>query len=720
MSKLPVVEGRHHPIGCGLPEAAYCGALDELLLDTDHSDVPSAVSSALRFTARTLEVPVVGLVGKPIGEWMWRQDELTRVVSLQAPPDLGPASHEWTSRGYTFHAWGATHHNEEVLHAVGSIAGTVVGLAEAMSAERRLSEQQTVEIGLLKGLLSVVEGTGDDVFGAILDACSDMMESPHLAIWLVNDRDQTLTLRAQRGAEGLALKTTLEVANSLTGTALGGEGVLHYPDLSAPDAQAVFQSPEKAAALGLKSAILVPIRGAVDSDPASIDAVLAIYHGDEEYAFDPQHLELLSTEMAAVLEVSKAKRRERILGQLTSAARRSKDVSSYLHRAARAVAAFLHVEGVSFWLWNEIGEWLELGNSTAMNSTVPRSERRIELGGSLTGEAFLSEETFFSSALPGQFEAGALQYPEATRHPPSNLMAISMRGLDADERDLRPLGVIRCVNRVGWITGDLEAFSQRDEEELSYVVEVMAPYIQLLQAERRRVAILRRVSHEIQMPIVSIGGTASVMKMHGEGLETNEALSMADDIETQSNLLKMLTDGVNLTTGLTTLREARVQLVKEVVDPCLDMCKPLARDRGLRFDNIRLLSGPEVSLMADQTALRQIAFNLLTNGIKYSDPTDKEGFSIDLEIDVSPAGLMVSFEDRGLGIEDSIADRIFEYGFRGPEVVRTEVRGIGLGLYIARTLARQMGGDVILASQGDPTRFEVHLPRRKLIQVRSR
>jgi signal transduction histidine kinase len=83
-----------------------------------------------------------------------------------------------------------------------------------------------------------------------------------------------------------------------------------------------------------------------------------------------------------------------------------------------------------------------------------------------------------------------------------------------------------------------------------------------------------------------------------------------------------------------------------------------------------------------------------------------------VEVTVHPNGESVEFlvEDDGPGIAGSERDRIFEPGFRGEAGAAGDHRGAGLGLALARRLARAVGGDVEALNNGAGATFRARIP----------
>ena len=91
-----------------------------------------------------------------------------------------------------------------------------------------------------------------------------------------------------------------------------------------------------------------------------------------------------------------------------------------------------------------------------------------------------------------------------------------------------------------------------------------------------------------------------------------------------------------------------------------------------------------VKVLADVNILRQIGINLVTNAVKYTEGP----------IEIVAEGNELKYMDRGPGIARGDEERIFERFYRCDNSLERRVNGSGLGLSIARTLARGMGGDL--------------------------
>jgi signal transduction histidine kinase len=108
---------------------------------------------------------------------------------------------------------------------------------------------------------------------------------------------------------------------------------------------------------------------------------------------------------------------------------------------------------------------------------------------------------------------------------------------------------------------------------------------------------------------------------------------------------------------------------------------------------------PPSPLLADRARLRQVLANLLENAVKYSAGGEIE-VRVGTDLRDGRAFAIVAVRDQGAGIDPANLDRIFNLFEQGSETpVRGHV-GLGLGLYVARQIARAHEGDVWAESRG--------------------
>ena len=120
----------------------------------------------------------------------------------------------------------------------------------------------------------------------------------------------------------------------------------------------------------------------------------------------------------------------------------------------------------------------------------------------------------------------------------------------------------------------------------------------------------------------------------------------------------------------------------------------------------------DLNIYADARRITQVFVNLMSNAVKFAPEGGKIGVKTEL---FAENVIGVSVWDMGIGISPAQQDLVFEkfHQDRGHIYARKE-EGTGLGLYISKHLARQMGGDIILKSEvGEGSEFTVLIPLTK-------
>jgi len=112
----------------------------------------------------------------------------------------------------------------------------------------------------------------------------------------------------------------------------------------------------------------------------------------------------------------------------------------------------------------------------------------------------------------------------------------------------------------------------------------------------------------------------------------------------------------------------------------------------------------------DRDALAQIIVNLLSNAEKYSDGQKEILLELRQKTDPLPH-VEVKVSDRGMGVPKGCEEKIFEQFYRAHDSLNSGIQGSGLGLTLARQIARAHGGEVVYeARAGGGSCFTLRLP----------
>jgi signal transduction histidine kinase len=205
------------------------------------------------------------------------------------------------------------------------------------------------------------------------------------------------------------------------------------------------------------------------------------------------------------------------------------------------------------------------------------------------------------------------------------------------------------------------------------------------------------VSLELRTPLTSIYGFAQTLLREDVSFGDAERRTFLDFIARESERLTAIVDALlnvaRLDTGdlAVSLEETDVApIVREVVETA-----QAAGNNGHRF--VADVAGEGYRAQADPDKLRQVLDQLVSNAVKYSP----EGGTVTVSASRRPDGIEVAVADEGVGIPPSERDRIFSKFYKAGGG-----QGTGLGLFIARGLVREMGGQMWVESEeGQGSRF---------------
>jgi signal transduction histidine kinase/HAMP domain-containing protein len=225
------------------------------------------------------------------------------------------------------------------------------------------------------------------------------------------------------------------------------------------------------------------------------------------------------------------------------------------------------------------------------------------------------------------------------------------------------------------------------------------------EAERMRTALVATVSHELRSPLTAISGYTDTLLRDGpwDDQTQHDFLEViALSASRLAGLVDNLLDAATLEAGALRLQREPVRL-ERVAERVLAQRRLLAGSCALHLE-----TRPGLPLAdADPVRVEQVLANLIDNAIKYSP----RGGAIRARIGADDEGMLrVSVSDQGMGIPPEHLDHLFERFYRVESGGRA-VRGVGLGLYICRSLVESHGGRIWADSHpGKGSTFVFTLP----------
>ena len=228
---------------------------------------------------------------------------------------------------------------------------------------------------------------------------------------------------------------------------------------------------------------------------------------------------------------------------------------------------------------------------------------------------------------------------------------------------------------------------------------------ELKKAEGIRSEFTANVSHELKTPLTSIKGFTDMLS---SGMVTSPA-DQKRFITMIGVEVDRLIDLINDILKLSELESVAIDQTEErsaVLDAAHDtasLLEPSAKAAGVTL----AVEGESVTVGVPMSRLKELLFNLMGNGIKYSE----NGGTVTTRVHVQDGKAVISVEDHGIGIPEEDQSRVFERFYRVEKGRARKNGGTGLGLAIVKHITQLYGGTVSLESQvGKGSTFTVILP----------
>jgi PAS domain S-box-containing protein len=226
-------------------------------------------------------------------------------------------------------------------------------------------------------------------------------------------------------------------------------------------------------------------------------------------------------------------------------------------------------------------------------------------------------------------------------------------------------------------------------------------------ANRVKDEFLSTLSHELRTPLTAIMGWSDLL-LHDEvePEKRRQAIeTIARNANSQCQLINDLLEVSRIITGKLRLEFVACDL-REVIEAAAESIRPTAEAKGIR---LRLTLDVDVGpVYGDRERLQQIVWNLLSNGVKFT----QSGGSVHVSLQRINSHVEIVVADTGVGINQNFLPHVFDRFRQADGSTTRTYGGLGLGLAIVRHLVELHGGTARAESDGEDqgAKFSVRLP----------
>lgn len=225
------------------------------------------------------------------------------------------------------------------------------------------------------------------------------------------------------------------------------------------------------------------------------------------------------------------------------------------------------------------------------------------------------------------------------------------------------------------------------------------------EAERMKIKFIQNMSHEVRTPLNIISGFAQVISEPDNNITEEERAEIAARIANSTNNIVNIINEILDISGKESIHyidKNDMMYCNEVARKVLDQFVDNEEGNEVRFESDLKDS---YKIKTNKQEVEKILGNLLKNACKF---TEKGIVTVNCHLDEMENDMVCfSITDTGKGIKEGEEEKIFEHFYK----VDAYKEGVGLGLPLARRVARQLGGDVVLdTSYKEGSRFILKLP----------
>jgi hypothetical protein len=274
-------------------------------------------------------------------------------------------------------------------------------------------------------------------------------------------------------------------------------------------------------------------------------------------------------------------------------------------------------------------------------------------------------------------------------------------------RPLRQMAQAAKSFGAGDFSSRVPVTSQDEIGQLAIAFNNMADSLATSEGTRR--SFIANVSHELKTPMTTIAGFIDgildgTIPPDRQGYYLN---IVSTEVRRLSRLVQSMLALSRIDSGELRMNKQRFDLTNILISTLLTFEQKIG-DRNIRVEGLE--EADTIFVDGDPDMIHQVVYNLIENAVKFTN----EGGYIRISLSDAPDRTTLEIRNSGQGIQPDELPHIFERFYKTDKSRSKDKNGMGLGLYIVKTILRLHGGDITAASEtGSYCSFTLWLPKEK-------
>lgn len=259
----------------------------------------------------------------------------------------------------------------------------------------------------------------------------------------------------------------------------------------------------------------------------------------------------------------------------------------------------------------------------------------------------------------------------------------------------------------GDFTERLEVRGEDEIAQLALALNNMAQSLSVLDSSRR--SFVGNVSHELRTPMTTISGFVDGI-LDGtipKEQEREYLTTVSAEVKRLSRLVRAMLNMSKIESGEVKISPANFDALDVILQTLFSFENRIEE----KHVNIEGLDRDKVIVEADKDLIHQVVYNLVENAVKFVN----EGGTISFHFRIEGGRTYICIRNSGAGLSRDELQHVFERFYKSDKSRSLDTNGVGLGLYIVRSIIALHGGEIAVRSaEGEYCEFEFYVPSGKM------